>query len=136
LVIASKLDKDIESKTCRLCFHGQVVKLLPVVAADKVKYLESIQIIKEKQRFGKVDKVVDNRNIHVRDLFKKETALDVFFNLKVKLVSSGQEGVIMGTFGKSGKLKVMFSDPMPNWNDPALVGSDVVLTYKKSMTKK
>jgi len=42
----------------------------------------------------------------------------------------------VGTFGKSGKLKVMFNDPILNWNDPGLVGSEVVLTYKKSMMKK
>jgi len=136
LVIASKLDADIEAKSCRLCFYGQVIRLLPNVEADKIKYLESISIIKEKQRFGKIDKVVDNRNVHVRDLFTKETALDVFFNLKVKIVSTGQEGSIVGTFGKSGKLKVMFSEPLTEWNDPTLVGSDVVLSYKKSMMKK
>jgi len=84
-VIASKLDTDIEAKTCRLCFYGQVLQLLPLSEADKQKALESISIIKEKQRVGKIDKVVDNRNIHVRDLFQKETALDVFFNLKVRL---------------------------------------------------
>jgi hypothetical protein len=60
----------------------------------------------------------------------------VFYGLKVKLASTGQEGQIVGTFGKSGKLKVMFSEPLQNWNDPSLVGSDVVLTYKKSMMKK
>ena len=49
---------------------------------------------------------------------------------------TGQEGSIVGTFGKSGKLKVMFSDPLTNWKDPELVGSEVVLTYKKSMMKK
>jgi hypothetical protein len=49
---------------------------------------------------------------------------------------TGQEGSIVGTFGKSGKLKVMFSDPLTNWKDPELVGSQVVLTYKKSMMKK
>ena len=98
---------------------------------DKIKFLSSLQIIKEKQRFGKIDKVVDNRNIHIRDLFKKETALDVFFKLKVKIVSTGQQGTIIGTFGKSGKLKVQFDDPIPEWNDPTLVGSEVVLTYNK-----
>jgi hypothetical protein len=69
LAIASKLDSDIEAKACRLCFYGQVLKVMPMIEADKLKFLESISIIKEKQRVGKVDKVVDNRNIHVRDLF-------------------------------------------------------------------
>ena len=42
----------------------------------------------------------------------------------------------MGTFGKSGKLKVMLNEPLPDWKDTHLVGSDVVLSYKKSMMKK
>lgn len=106
-MIASKLDSDIEAKACRLCFSGQVLTLLPSNATDRAKALEQISIIKDKQRIGKIDKVVDNRNLHVRDMFSKETALDVFFNLKVTLSRTGQQGTIVGTFGKSGKLKVL-----------------------------
>ena len=70
-------------------------------------------------------------------MFKKETALEVFKNLKVKIVSTGQVGQIMGTFGKSGKLKVQFNEPIPQWNDEkAIVGQEVVLVYKKQMMKK
>ena len=42
---------------------------MPLGEADKQKILESILITKQKKRVGKIDKVVDNRNIHVRDLF-------------------------------------------------------------------
>jgi selenocysteine-specific elongation factor len=41
----------------------------------------------------------------VRDLFKKETSLDLFTGLRVGL-SSGEEGLIEGSFGQSGKVKV------------------------------
>jgi hypothetical protein len=40
-------------------------------------------ITKEKIKLGKVDKVVDSQNLHVRDLFSKETSPDIFVNLRV-----------------------------------------------------
>jgi hypothetical protein len=58
-------------------------------ADERAKQLEEIQIIKDKIRVGKVDKVVDSQNIHIKDLFTKETALEVFVNLKVTLSLTG-----------------------------------------------
>ena len=46
----------------------------------------------------------------MRDLFNKETQPDVFLNLKVTLSNLGIQGKIMGTFGKSGKLKVKLDE--------------------------
>lgn len=40
-----------------------------------------------------------------RNLFKKETNLQLFVGLKVTL-SSGEAGVIEGSFGQSGKIKI------------------------------
>jgi hypothetical protein len=42
-----------------------------------------MQIIKEKVKYGKVDKVVDDKNLHIRELFSKETDLKVFNGLRV-----------------------------------------------------
>ena len=43
----------------------------------------------------------------------------------------------MGTFGKSGKLKVRLDDPIgPDVDLKELVGSEVELKYKKNMMKK
>jgi hypothetical protein len=41
----------------------------------------------------------------VRDLFKKETNIDLFSGLSVNL-SSGEKGTLEGTFWQSGKVKV------------------------------
>ena len=86
LFIGSKLDTDTAQKTVRLAFYGQVIKLFPsnvVHAEERQRYLESMQIIKEKVKYGKVDKVVDDKNLHIRELFSKETDLKVFNGLRV-----------------------------------------------------
>ena len=70
-------------------------------------------MIKEKIKLGKVDRINDARNILIRDLFSKETSPDVFVGLMVTVTLTGQQGKILGTFGKSGKLKVMLDDEIP-----------------------
>ena len=56
-------------------------------------------------KIGYVDRVMDTRTILVRDLFKKETTQEVFMSKPV-VIDKTFKGVIIGTFGKSGKLKV------------------------------
>uniref|UniRef100_A0A670Y1J7 Eukaryotic elongation factor, selenocysteine-tRNA specific n=1 Tax=Pseudonaja textilis TaxID=8673 RepID=A0A670Y1J7_PSETE len=50
-------------------------------------------------------KLSDDYSVIGRSLFKKETNIQMFVGLKVKL-STGEEGVIEGGFGQSGKFKV------------------------------
>ena len=45
--------------------------------------MQQITIIKDKVKLGKVDKVVDANNIHIKDLFSKETNVNVFVGLQV-----------------------------------------------------
>jgi len=94
-----------------------------------------MQIIKEKVKFGKIDKVVDDKNLHIRELFSKETDLKVFNGLRVQLALTKEWGKIEGTFGKSGKIKVKLEEPITV--DPKeLVGTQIELHYKKNMMKK
>lgn len=51
------------------------------------------------------DQVTDNYTVIGKNLFKKETNLQLFVGLKVTL-SSGETGVIDGSFGQSGKIKI------------------------------
>ena len=59
-------------------------------------------------------------------------------NLPVTLTAlGGAQGKIIGTFGKSGKLKVHLKVPLDASVDQrALLGSEVLLSYKKNMMKK
>ena len=89
-------------------------------------------MIKQKTKYGVVDRINDSRNILIRDLFQKETAPDIYLNLEVTLTKFGIIGKIIGSFGKSGKLKVRLDDELPEEQDEIL-GSEVVLKYKKSV---
>ena len=81
--------------------------------------------------------MIDASNIHIKELFSKETVPDVFVNLVVTLTETGQKGRITGTFGKSGKLKVKLETPIDSDIDfKSLVGTQVELNYKKNMMKK
>ena len=104
LVIGSKLDTDIHSNTCRLAFHG---KLLESVSTPKYAdtFLPKIKVFKRKSREGVVERKVDDYAVICKGLFKKESNLEAFVNLKVQL-SSGENGVIESSFGQSGKFKV------------------------------
>ena len=47
----------------------------------------------------------DEKTLIGRGLFKKETKIQLFVGMKVKL-TSGEVGVIEGAFGTSGKFRV------------------------------
>ncbi len=49
--------------------------------------------------------VTDDYTVIGRNLFKKETNLQLFVGLKVTL-STGETGIIEGGFGQSGKFKI------------------------------
>lgn len=49
--------------------------------------------------------MTDDYTVIGRNLFKKETNLQIFVGLKVTL-STGETGVIEGGFGQSGKFKI------------------------------
>jgi hypothetical protein len=87
-VIGSKLDMDISAKQVRLAIFGQVVRLI----RDAEHELPKINVIKQKLKSGKVERVTDDSNILIRDLFQKETNPDVFVGLKVTLTLTGQTG--------------------------------------------
>lgn len=48
---------------------------------------------------------MDDYSVIGRSLFKKETNIQIFVGLKVKL-STGEDGIIDGGFGQSGKFKI------------------------------
>lgn len=104
LLIASKLDSDINANVCRLAFYGNVLTKF----CDK-SYAENdlsrLKIYKMKTKEGVVDRVANEYEVIVKGLLKKETNVQKFVGLKVSL-SSGDDGLIDGAFGQSGKVKV------------------------------
>ncbi|KAK5872355.1 hypothetical protein PBY51_013067 [Eleginops maclovinus] len=104
LVIGSKLDTDIHANACRLAFQGRLLQ-----GFEDKGYAEStlprLRIYKTKHKEGQVERVTDDYTVIGRNLFKKETNLQLFVGLKVTL-STGETGVIEGGFGQSGKFKI------------------------------
>lgn len=104
LIIGSKLDMDIHTNACRLAFHGHLL----VSISDKnyvANVLQNLKLYKNKMKTGIVDRVVNDFEIIGKCMFKKETNVEQFVGLKVKL-STGESGIIDGSFGKSGKIKI------------------------------
>ncbi|XP_057295904.1 selenocysteine-specific elongation factor-like [Hydractinia symbiolongicarpus] len=108
LLIGSRLDTDINLNTCRLAFYGRIE--VPFLSKDYAKtYLPFLKIYKTKQKDGIVERMMDDYTVIVKSLFKKETNMKLFENMKVTL-STGEQGVIEGTFGLSGKVKIRVSN--------------------------
>ena len=108
LLIGSRLDTDINMNTCRLAFHGHVI--VPFLSEDFQKtFYPQLRISKSKSKEGVIERMADDYSVIVRSLFKKETNLQLFSNMKVRL-STGEDGRIEGGFGQSGKIKVRISD--------------------------
>lgn len=125
LVIGSRLDADIHANTCRLAFHGRLSEALTDQNyAETV--LPAVKVYKEKSREGVVERKVDDYSLVCRGLFKKETNLDAFVGLRVRL-STGEMGSIEGGFGQSGKFKVRIPG-IRNFHCTRMCGS--VLTVK------
>ena len=105
MLIGSRLDTDTNINMCRLAFHGQVVWR----PQDRDNYakteLHRFKVFKFKTRTGVVERASNEQEVIVKDLFKKETNIDLFVGLSA-VFSTGERGTIDGTFGQSGKVKV------------------------------
>ncbi|KAF6027845.1 EEFSEC [Bugula neritina] len=110
LFIGSKLDLDVNTQSCRIAFHGKLIQSFTDADYQKTK-LSDLKVYKSKERKGVVERIVDDYTVIGRNLFKKETNIQSFVGMKVEL-STGEAGVIEGSFGQSGKFKVAFRGPL------------------------
>jgi selenocysteine-specific elongation factor len=133
IYIASKMDADIHSASCRLAFHGSILatfnaepshpatsssssnsKSISSVNAATTNLpsiqLESLKIFTTKEKQGSIDRIVDDFVLIGRNLFKKETKMSLFIGLRVQI--DGKTGLIDSAFGTSGKFKVRFENPV------------------------
>lgn len=91
-------------RQCRLAFHGRMAAQAPE-KADGGAWLKQLSVCKWKERRGMVERVHDSRTLIGSGLFQKDTRIDKYVNMKVSL-STGESGIIEGSFGQSGKFKV------------------------------
>lgn len=119
--IGSKLDLDSEGKECRLGFYGLILEFLGSQGVankheeEKMNTGESggaglsIKVAKIKEKKGVVERVIDGKTLLVKDMFSKETNLQVFLGKPVKVIMKNKEeihGCIASGFGQSGKVKL------------------------------
>ncbi|CAH3021015.1 unnamed protein product [Porites evermanni] len=104
LVIGSRLDTDIHLNVCRIAFHGQL--LVPVMDKNYTEtFLPQLKVYKTKTREGVVERMADEYSVIAHSLFKKETNIQTFVGMKIRM-TTGEEGMIEGAFGQSGKVKI------------------------------
>lgn len=96
--IGSRLDFDSNANTCRLAMHGC---LAAAVDASDPKALARLKVIRHKQREGAVERWADAHTAIGRGMFKKDSDISRFENLRVT-TAAGDVGVLQGAFGKSG----------------------------------
>jgi selenocysteine-specific elongation factor len=112
--VASKLDSDAHANSCRLAFYGSILRFL-----DSDADLASLKAFKMKTKAGDLERVIDGSHAIGRNLFKKETDMNIFTNMRVEVTVSqpsddsaepvlvkSNEAYIEGAFGKSGKFKL------------------------------
>ncbi|KAL5479963.1 hypothetical protein EMCRGX_G023569 [Ephydatia muelleri] len=108
LVIGARLDIDAFSNTCRIAFHGVLLPSSEDLEYQK-SFLPQLKVYKLKTKEGVVERIQDEKTVIGRGLFKRETKIQSFLGLTVKL-SSGELGIIEGAFGTSGKFRVNIPD--------------------------
>jgi selenocysteine-specific elongation factor len=104
LVIGSKLDTDIHTNTCRLAFWGRLLEGVEDKGYSST-VLPRLKVYKEKCKRGIVDRSSNQYEVIGKNMFKKETNIQLFVGLQVEL-STGEMGVIKSSFGQSGKVKI------------------------------
>ena len=124
LIIGSRLDFDTATSSCRLALHGRVAALVDPESGPQPK------IFKRKQREGTVERWESERSCVGRGMFKKETDIRLFENMRVQ-TGSGREGFIVGAFGKSGKYKCTFPGGVPEEECESPETNRLVLRFRR-----
>lgn len=108
LVIGSKLDMDANKNECRLAFWSQLKS--DCVAHDSRDYdrtfLAALKVFKQKSKTGSVQRICNERELIVDQLFKKESNRQMFVGMRVELTPLCRHGTIESTFGSTTKVKV------------------------------
>lgn len=130
LMVASKLDMDVDSNHCRLAFWGR----LHASGGSTDPFLSGLNVFKVKTKEGRIQRIVNSQEVIVDQMFKRNANRQMFVGLRVDL-SSGEGGVIDSTFGSTTKVKVrltghLTSETMARYkNEKAEI--KVMLKFKK-----
>ncbi|XP_053964670.1 selenocysteine-specific elongation factor [Anastrepha ludens] len=105
-LIAAKLDLDGQSNCCRLAFWG---RMSWYTYSNKyvLDELPKFKVFKRKLKQGFIQRLVNDNEAIVENLFSKQGNRDMYVGKIVEL-STGEKGHIESTFGQKSKVKVHF----------------------------
>ncbi|XP_017125938.1 selenocysteine-specific elongation factor [Drosophila elegans] len=133
-LIASKLDMDVHSSSCRLAFWGRVA--WQTQSSNFIQEeLPKLHIFKRKQKVGSIQRVVNAKEVIVQNLFKKEAKRELYVGKLVEL-SSGQKGRIDRTFGQTSKVSITLQDALSPETVTNVKNVQVLLNCKKYVFNK
>ncbi|XP_037954791.1 selenocysteine-specific elongation factor isoform X2 [Teleopsis dalmanni] len=130
-IIASKLDMDIQSNSCRLAFWGEIE--WHTLSKNYIsEELPKFKIFKRKVKQGSIQRVSGDNQVIVQNLFKKEGNRDYYVGKNVEL-STGEIGIIESTFGQTSKVKIHFPKGLKNETIQLLLTkrANEILVYMK-----
>uniref|UniRef100_A0A6P4FLT2 Selenocysteine-specific elongation factor n=1 Tax=Drosophila rhopaloa TaxID=1041015 RepID=A0A6P4FLT2_DRORH len=133
-LIASKLDMDVHSSSCRLAFWGRIAWQTQSSNYIHVE-LPKLRIFKRKQKVGSIQRVVNANEVIVQNLFKKEAKRDLYVGKLIEL-SSGEKGRIDRTFGQTSKVAIIFQDALLPETITNVKNVQVLLNCKKYVFNK
>ena len=129
MLIGSRLDFDAHAKACRLAVSGRLRRVLSPDETKPEQLGGLLRVYKPKAKHGTLERVEKDGQMTIcKGLFKKETDLSPFVGMEVTGAGGSKRGRIQGTFGKSGKFKVVFPEGAP---DPAADGPRIELHFKR-----
>lgn len=131
LVIASNLT-ELHKNSCRLALYGYVQQMCDD-REYSTTFLPKFKIYKEKVKEGHIQRVISDTELIGINLFKKESDRQLYVGLKVEL-STGETGVIEGTFGQTNKIKIRLNTALTEDTKSKLERRDevkIVLKFKK-----
>eukprot|EP01133_Synstelium_polycarpum_P013683 gene13683-16118_t len=103
VIIGSKLDVSLDTSSCRIAFHGQLLEGIDVT--NKQLLSDKLKIYKTKTKEGVVDRIHSEDTVLGKNIFSKESDLSPFLGLKV-IFDNGIIGTLDAPFGKTGKVRI------------------------------
>ncbi|XP_033254157.1 selenocysteine-specific elongation factor-like [Drosophila miranda] len=109
-LIASKLDIDAHSNSCRLAFWGHIAWQTQDTNYAQV-VLPKLRVFKRKKKVASIQRVVNANEVIVQNLFKKEANRDMYVGKWIEL-STGERGCIERPFGQTAKVCIVFREAL------------------------
>lgn len=133
-LIAAKLDLDAQSNCCRIAFWGRM-QWYTHANNYTLDVLPNFKVFKSKLKLGFIQRLVNENEAIVENLFSKQGNREIYIGKQVEL-STGEKGVIESTFGQKSKVKVHFinglkTDTLNELKGGHLSSVKVMLKYKK-----